>query len=136
MEKHFVDFYSPGSFVSEATRREVAAWDVDEAVRISAEINERHGARPYGFRFVTRSRAADDLDAKDTAHSGMYYLGGCVETRQEVDARNDPKEEILRSNMRINDIERIVVNDNSWRFTAELRDGDVVLPPPTWAIRA
>lgn len=90
-------------------------------------IHERHGATPYGFRFVTRTRSDDDLDSKVTARSNLYYLGGRIETLAEVEARNDPREAILRSNMRGNRIDRIIVNDNSWRFTGPLEDGDVVL---------
>lgn len=127
MEKHFVTFYSPGTFVSETSEKPIDAWDVEVAVLMAAEIKERHGAKPYGFRFSTRTRTDDQLDSWVSATSGMYYLGGRVETRAEVEARNDPKEEILRFNMRANDIDRIIINDNSWRFTAALDEGDVVL---------
>jgi hypothetical protein len=127
MERHFVTFLSPGSFVSEQTEKSIASWDIDEAVKMAGNIKERHSARPYGFIFSTRSRGPDDLDSKVTKRSGIYYLGGRIETREQVEARNDPKEEILRSNMRINDIKRVIVNDNSWRFTAWLNDGDTVL---------
>ena len=127
MEKHFVTFFSPGTFVSEDTTLPIASWDVDTAVQMAGTISERYGARPYGFRFSTRGRGAEDLDSKVVKQSGIYYLGGRVETRAEVEARNDPKEDILRANMRCNNIERIIINDNSWCFTGELHDGDVVL---------
>jgi hypothetical protein len=127
MEKHFVTFYSPGTFFSETSEKPIDNWDVEAAVLMASDIKERHGAKPYGFRFTTRSRGETDLDSKVSATSGMYYLGGRVETLAEVEARNDPKESILRSNMRANGIERIIVNDNSWRFTGALEDGDVVL---------
>lgn len=55
MEKHFVTFCSPGTFVSEETTKEVTAWDIDEALEIANGIKERHNATPYGFRFHTRS---------------------------------------------------------------------------------
>jgi hypothetical protein len=127
MKKHFVEFYSPGTFVSEVSGRPINSWNVDKAVEMAMAIKERYGARPYGFRFTTRERGENDLDSHESAKSNLYYLGGRVETREEVEARNDPKEEILRSNMRINDISRIIINDNSWRFTAELNDDDVIL---------
>src|SRR5687767_6122315 len=127
MEKHFVTFLSPGTFLSESTEKPIESWDVDAAVKMARDIKERHGAVPYGFRFTTRTRADDELDSKVTASSGIYYLGGKVETLEEVEARNAPDEHILRSNMRGNGYAKIVVNDNSWRFTAPLRDGDVVL---------
>ncbi len=130
MEKHFVTFYSPGTFVAETTDKEVASWDVDAAVKMASEIEERYGATPYGFRFTTRTRDDDDLDSRVSKSSPMYYIGGMVETLAEVEARNDPKEDILRRNMRGNKIERIVRKRpyvKGWMWTQELKDGDVVL---------
>ena len=48
MEKHFVTFYSPGTFAAETSRKPIESWDVDKAVAMSKEIKERHGALPYG----------------------------------------------------------------------------------------
>jgi hypothetical protein len=93
MKKHFVTFYSPGTFVAETSAKDIGSWNVDDAVAMSAMIEERHGARPYGFRFTTRERGDDDFDSKETAQSPMYYLGGKVETLEEVEARNDPEEQ-------------------------------------------
>lgn len=127
MERHFVEFMSPGTFFPEVTSKPIDAWDVDAAVVMAAEIVERYGARPFGFRFITRSRTDADLDSKQTACSAIYYLGGTIHSAEEVLSRDDPKEAVLRTNIRSNGIKRIIVNDNSWRFTAELNDDDVVL---------
>lgn len=128
MEKHFVTFLSPGTFFSEETTKPIETWNVEKAVEISHGVLERCNAKPYGFYFSTRSRGPDDLDSKQTAKSNLYYLGGRIETKEEVFARNDPKEDILRSSMENMKIDRLIVNNNSWRFTGPLRDGDVVLP--------
>jgi len=125
--QHFVTFYSPGTFMSEQDQKPIASWDVEAAQQMARSITQRHGATPYGFRFSTRGRGPKDPDSKEVASSNMYYLGGRIETREEVEARNDPKEETLRWNMRVNRIDRILINDNSWRFTTALKDGDVVL---------
>ena len=127
MQKHFVTFYSPGTFAPEETTKPIDAWDVDEAVKIARDIVERHAARPYAFRFTTRARSDTDLDSKVVKHSGFYYLGGRIETAEEVLARADPKEQILRSNIRGNRIKRIIVNDNSWRHIGALEDDDVIV---------
>jgi hypothetical protein len=127
MQQHFVSFLSPGTFVSEESVRPIESWDVDQAVQMARSIVERHGATPYGFRFITRSRSPNDLDSRETARSPTYYLGGTIETYEQVCARNDPKEEILRSNMRCNGYDRIITNNNSWKFTAVLNKDDVVL---------
>ena len=127
MEKHFVTFYSPGTFVAETTEKPIDSWNVQEAMKMAHEIVERYGATPYGFQFSTRSRSDTDLDSKETATSPFYHLGGKIETLAEVEARNDPNEEILRSNMRGNGYDRIVVNDNSWRSTRPFGATDVML---------
>ena len=127
MQQHYVHFLSPGTFVSEENIEPVDSWDVEAAQERAHSILQRHNATPYGFVFTTRSRGPDDLDSKESARSGIYYLGGRIETLAEVEMRNDPKESILRTNMRNNGIDRIIINDNSWRFTTGLRESDVVL---------
>ena len=127
MKKHFVEFFSPGTFVSEVSEKPIDEWDVKKACKMARSIKERHGATPYGFQFVTRSRGPKELDSKEVKRSNMYYLGGKVETLAQVEARNDPKEEILRSNMRCNGYGKIIINNNSWKTTMPLSDGDVIL---------
>ena len=124
---HFVEFLSPGTFMAESSVKPIAAWDVEIAKAMALEVVERHNARPYGFRFITRSRGPDDLDSHISAKSNLYYLGGEIRTLEEVERDNLPSEEILRSNMRNNDYSKIVTNRNSWLWTQPLNDGDVVL---------
>ena len=127
MKKHFVEFLSPGTFVSESTTTEIDSWDVEAAVKMSKDITERHNAKPYGFRFITRERGEKDLDSKVTKTSGIYFLGGEIETIEEIEKRNDPKEEILRSNMRNNGYNRVIVNTNSYKITLPFTDEDHLL---------
>jgi hypothetical protein len=127
MRKHFVTFYSPGTFVAEDTTKPIASWDVDIAKQMARDIKERHAAVPYGFRFTTRSRGEEDLDSKVIATSPMYFLGGKVETLEEVKARATKEDSILVSNLEVNGYARIVTNNNSWRWTQPLQPDDVVL---------
>lgn len=127
MHKHFVTFYSPGTFVHETTTKPIEAWDVELAKTMALDVVERYEATPFGFQFTTRSRGDDDLDSKVTAQSPMYFLGGRLETLAEVEARNDPKEDTLRLNMRSNGYDKIITNDNSWRSVTPFKDGDVLL---------
>ncbi len=127
MIQHFVTFYSPGTFCSETSTRPVTAWNTDEAVALVHDIKERHGATPFGFRFTTRERGEADLDSKETKSSAMYYLGGIVETLEQVKARAAPEDSILVSNMEINKYNRIITNTNSYKFTIALNDDDIVL---------
>lgn len=128
LKKHFVTFISPGTFVAERTTKEIAAWDTDLAVEMARKIKERYGAKPYGFYFTTRGRGDKDLDSKEVARSnGIYYLGGTIETLEQVKARNYPKDKILISNMEANHWDRIIVNRNSWTWTQPFEAHDVLL---------
>lgn len=127
MEKHFVTFFSPGTFVAEETTREIASWDVNAAIEMSKGIVERYDARPYAFRFTTRARGEQDFDSKETARSGLYYLSGRILTVEDVEAQNDPANETLLANMRGNGWRQVVQTDTPWRWTQPLRDGDTVL---------
>lgn len=127
MKKHFVTFFSPGTFVAEQTTKPVDSWDVEAAKTMAETITERYSAVPYAFQFLTRERGPDDLDSKITERSPMYYINCKVETIAEIEARNDPKESILRSNMRGNGWDKVVVTTKGWRWTQPLASGDVVL---------
>jgi hypothetical protein len=127
VKKHFVTFYSPGTFVAEQSTEPIEKWDVDLAVKMARKVTERYNAKPYGFRFSTRTRGPKDLDSKITKQSGLYWLGGKVETLAEVKARATEKDRILVSNMECNGYERIVTNSNSWSWTQPLGNEDVVL---------
>lgn len=126
MKAHFVEFVSPGTFFHETTVEPIDCWDVTLAVKMAGEIVERHAARPFAFRFLTRERGVDDLDSKVVTTSHRYFLGGRVMTLADVE-RETPNERILISNMRNNDIKRVVVNTNSWLSTTQMSDDDVVL---------
>ncbi len=128
MQKHFVTFLSPGTFVFEETTQEIPSWDPDTAVAMAREVVERYNATPFGFYFTTRTRGETDLDSKESFRSGMFYLGGTIETIEQVRTRNDPSERILLQNMEANGFARIIVNRNSWRATQPFNEGDVVLP--------
>ena len=127
MKKHFVTFYSPGSFVSESTSKEIDSWDVEQAKEMARSIRERHGATPYGFRFSTHERGDDELDSKAVARSVMYFLGGRIRHLDFIILENRPDEQILISNMKINGWDRVVENTNSWKITQPLEKDDVVL---------
>lgn len=137
MQQHYVTFLSPGTLFHGGTRRPIDSWDVEAATEMAAEIVERYNAKPFAFYFSTSRREDDELDSKQVAQSGRYYLGGKVETLAEVKARNDPSERILIANMEGNGWDRIITNTNSWKVTQPLEAGDVVLdyaPPAPGAM--
>lgn len=131
VQQHFAVFYSPGTFVAETTEKPVSRWDVAEAVALADSITERYGATPYGFRFITRGRAADELDSRQIAASPMHYLDCKVETLEEIEARDLPDESILRSNMRCNGYDRVAVTTKGWKWTQPLQPDDIVIDRAT-----
>jgi hypothetical protein len=127
MKRHFVSFFSPGTFVEEQTTMPIDSWDVDKAMAMARTIVERYNATPFAFEFSTRQRGAKQLDSHVVATSHRYYLGGEVLTLAQVKERPDLANNTLIHNMEVNQIGKIIVNDNSWRWVAPLMDGDVVL---------
>jgi hypothetical protein len=133
--KHYAIFFSPGTLFSEQSTREVSGWNPVEACAMAREITERYNSKPYGFRFESRL-VSDDIDdghggslrvePKTVATSKMFHINAVVETLEQVEARNDPKEEILRSNMRANGW-KIAMTTNSWKHCAIFEDGDCVV---------
>lgn len=127
MKKHFVTFYSPGTMVAESTVKEISSWDIGMAVAMSKDIEERHGARPYGFFFTTKKRGFRDFTPREVARSGMYYVNCKVETLEELEARGDKKESILLQNMKTNGWDKMVSTKSGWAWSHPFHEGDTLL---------
>lgn len=127
MKKHFVIFESPGTFFHEKTEKPIDAWDVEKAAEMAHDITERYNATPFAFYFTTRERKDNELDSRVTKTSGRYFLGGKIETMEEIKARNNPDERILVGNMEANNYPSVVVNTNSWKCVQPLTTDDTVL---------
>ena len=127
MKKNFVTFYSPGTFFSEQTTKEIDSWDIKIAVEMAENVGERYNATPYGFTFTERERGDGDLDSRISKTSNMHYLGGELFTLEQIKAKNDPEDRILISNMECNKWNRVITNTNSWKVTLPFEDGDILL---------
>ena len=103
------------------------AEEIEQAKQMARNIKERHGATPYGFQFITRSRGKNDLDSKVSDTSNMYYLGGKIRHLDFIILENKDDEQILISNMKNNGWDRVIENNNSWKITQPLEKDDVVL---------
>lgn len=134
--KHYVIFYIPGTFVSEQTERKIGEWDTRSAMRLAQGITERHGAKPYGFRFETRIVAQDiddgyggklRVEPRAIKTSALHHIKATIESYDEVVARNSPREDTLRFNMRYNDIPFVAVTTNSFRAVHPYEPGDCVV---------
>lgn len=134
--KHFVTFYSPGTFFAEVSTRPIDSWDTVAATALARSIVERYAATPYAFQFEARivSDPVPDgeggtlrVEPKTVAKSGRYFLGGIVETLEQVEARGDANDRILISNMRCNRWNRVITVCNGWRVTQPFTDEDSVV---------
>lgn len=134
--QHFVTFYSPGTLFAEQTTKPIENWDAPLAVKMSEGVEERYGAIPYGFQFDTRivsDPVSDgeggtlDVEPKTIATSGMYFIDARLETLDQIEARHDPRENILRGNMRCNGYPIVAVSERRWRSTQPFRETDFVV---------
>jgi hypothetical protein len=127
MKKNFVTFYSPGTFLSEQTTKEIDSWDIHTAVEMAKDIKERYDAVPYGFEFIEKSREENDLDSHTSKTSNFYFLGGEIFTLEQIKEKNDPDDRILISNMENNNYKKVIVNTNSWKAVLPFKEDSIVL---------
>lgn len=134
MKKHYVMFISPGAFVSEVTEKPIKEWDPVVATLWAASVTERHGAKPYGFKFLTKI-VRDDIDdgeggkleviPKTIKESGIYHIKGKVLSFDDIEVTEENK--TLRFNMECNNIPFVVETTNSYRSTVPFEEGDFVV---------
>lgn len=126
MRKHYVVFYSPGTFFDESSSKPIKNWNIKKAIALSKDVVERYGARPYGFRFETyiTSKPVPDgeggtleVKSKLISSSGIHFIGGKIRTLSEIKSRNDPNDRILIFNMECSDYNEVVESTNGYRST-------------------
>lgn len=135
-KKHTVTFYSPGTLFSESSTKEIDSWDTKKAVEMADSILERYNAKPYAFVFrtiKTHDPVSDGeggflkVESKQEKESGYYFLGGKLETYDDVVNRGLDSEGILRSNMRGNEYWIVCVNTNSFKSTLPFGEDDKIV---------
>lgn len=144
IEKNYVVFFSPGTFISEQSERLIETWNVREGILLAQTIIERNGAKPYAFLFETRLESPPVSDgrggelqvrAKTIKTSGMYFIDGKILTLADIDAH--PKfgpTSILSGNMRCNGIERVVETSNGYLHVMEFMEQDLIVDSKTGRI--
>ncbi len=132
----FVTFLSPGTMFDELSTRSLDEWSIAAAVELAKGVEERHGAKPYGFYFHTDIVSGPVSDGeggeltvakKRVERSGVHFLTGTMETLDDVRGRNDPKEAILLSNMEFNEWPLVVVNMNSYKTVRQFHEKDCIV---------
>lgn len=130
--QHFVQFFSPGTLVSETSTLPIDKRDTHLAADMARTITERHGAKPYGFQFITKIVAEPvpdgeggtlDVTPKEVERSGTHYITGELTLYDEVPLCEDT----LRSNMRRNRHPIYIENNNSYRFTISFEESDCIV---------
>lgn len=136
MRKHYVVFYSPGTFVAETSQEPIEEWSPRIAVGMAEKIVERYDSTPYGFRFETRlvrdpipdgEGGTLTVASKKVAESGMYFLGGRLRTVDDVATEARKDEEILLSNMLGNDYPIVVEVVKRWKSTQPFDATDCIV---------
>lgn len=127
MEKHYVSFYSPGTFISECTSKEIDSWDVEKAKEMARDIKDRYGSNTYGFRFRTQNHSDDDMTVQVTKLSGMYFFSGTIRSISFIILQDKPEEKILRSNMITNGWDSVIEINNPHKLVLPFEKGDVLL---------
>lgn len=128
MRKYFVEFHSPGTFVSEVSVHEIEWIDIQKAKEMANSIHERYGAKPFAFQFIIKERKDDELDSRIIEKSDFYYLPHCkVFTLADIVAEKDPKNNILIGNMKCNGWDKIIMVMDGWSWTLPFEEGDVLL---------
>lgn len=138
-QKHFVRFFSPGTFCSEVSIQEIDSLDTTKAVKMAKDITERYNARPYGFRFETNTSSDPipdgnggflKVESRLDKSSGIYYIGGKVFNYDQIKDRNNPDDNILLSNMR-NNCPLIVEITNGYLSTMPFEENDSIVDSDT-----
>ena len=136
MRKHYVRYFSPGTFLSEESERPIYAWDVELAAQGARKVNERYGAKPYAFVFLAKlvgdpvpdgEGGVLQVEPKEVMRSGYYYLKGKLLTIEDIKARRNPTESILLSNMQANGWPIVVETCNSYRSIQPFEERDFVI---------
>ena len=111
-----VEFLSPGTLFSESSSYAVRSRSLGPVLTKMRGVIERHGAKPYGFRFT---------DGNGKPVSGTHYVTGKVIAFRDVP--DDKEHSMLKRNMRCNEQPFAIENNNSYRFTGEFEKDDVVV---------
>lgn len=135
-KQHTVTFYSPGTLFSEQSEKDIDSWDIKEAIKMAEKVTERYNAKPYAFVFrtyKTHDPVSDgeggflQVESKKEKETGYYFLGGKLETYDDVVARNLDSESTLRSNMKFNEYWIICINTNSFKSTMPFGEDDKIV---------
>lgn len=127
MKKYFVEFYYPGVLFTETDVVPIPR----KSVKLVMEMASKLKTIPFGFSFLTKAKGRDGkFDVIISKSNHTYYLGGEILTLKEAVKENKKRNgeyDILISNMMTNNIDKVIVNRNSFRVILPLKKKDVIL---------
>lgn len=108
MKTFIVTYLSPGTLFSEINTKEFSCRDLELLLPTikdyAQEINQRHGAKPYGF-------TVEGVE-------GTYYIKGTIKTFHQIVQENFGKPDtILIRNMRNNNYTHVIVGNSPYQFS-------------------
>ena len=128
-----VTYYSPGTFFAESSSKEFDTFDLSKFVSHSANVSERHGAKPYGFSVeklelpVTLPKMGTFkvvVEPKVLETSGIYYITGEIIFSEDI---VDKDKDIFKSNLENNSDGVGIVNKNSYLFHGMFSKDDFIV---------
>ena len=124
---HFVTYlFSPDS-CSKPITVPSPAWDPRHAIERIDTVCGTHRHRPHRFYFTTPHDANHGFTNPTRSH--MYYLGGFVETQQQVLERTSPQSPLYRSMVDKN-VHQVVTIQRDTIHTYPLTPNDIVMNMP------
>lgn len=121
--KYYATFYAPGTFISETETIEIQdPNNYQQIVEKGKALKFRYGAKAYCFTTYCK-----DNRGKCTEPSPRVFFGVRIRTLQDVIKENNPDEEILRSNMKNNNIKRVAQTINGFVSSIALCDEDIII---------
>ncbi|KQW72338.1 hypothetical protein [Ensifer sp. Root127] len=123
MSTKHIRFLFDASFKSTEYVVETSSWDVEAAAGIAHRLTLERGVQPYAFWFESREPG----HGPEPKISGTYYLGGKLQTLDELRAENDPSAVIMIHHLEARGIERVVTTNCPCLASFPFRDGDHIL---------
>jgi hypothetical protein len=140
--KHYIRFLCPGTFVDEQSEINVPEEQltIEHAMEVFNTVIQRYGSKPYAFYLVTETWTEAVADNGEVLQgeskydsSAKHYINGTVLTVNDIPSDN--RFDVLRSNMRYNNIPAVVRTQNSYTHHGALEPTDIVLQGTTVVAR-
>ena len=126
IKQHFVTFKSPGMATAEHTTKEITPGTRSRPLRWPTTYWNATAPSPTASTSPPGPAPPQELDSKNIAKSGTYFMGGKIQTLQEVMA-NPTGNKTLIENMKGNHWDQVVTVTKGHQWTSPILKDDAVL---------